>query len=87
LGSGTSVVTISNSGNNLENPVEGKDVLSVVGFVLESSSKLPGSSAISDSIGITIIWGFWVKLARRLLSKPKPNASHDMGNIDYTKNK
>ena len=81
------VVTVSDSCDHFKNPVEGKDVLSVVGFVLESSSKLPGSSAISDSIGITIIWGFWVKLARRLLSKPKPNASHDMGNIDYTKNK
>ena len=87
MGSSTSVVTISYSGNNLENPVKGKDVLSVVRFVLKSICKLPGGSAIRNSIIVTMIWSIWVKLAWLLLSKPKPNASHHMGNIDHTKNK
>ena len=71
MGSGTSVVTISNSGNNLENPVEGKDVLGVERLLIEIAVINPGLDAVGFSTGAVLE-----------LSEIKPEASHHVTNVD-----
>ena len=86
LGGGTCVVSVSYGCNDLEDPIEGKYVLSVVGLVLESVGKLPTGSASVFSVVVTIIWLRVIKLAWISATEVEPDASHNMGNIDNDQN-
>ena len=58
LGGGSGVISVSDSGDNLENPVEGKNVLGMVRLVLKPIGKLPRCCAVS----LRIVFAIWIIL-------------------------
>ena len=88
MGGRSSVVSITDSCDDLEDPVECENVLSVVRLVLETSRELPRCCAIRFHVVFSVskVRFIWSKFAIGTLSEPEPDASHNMGDIDDTEN-
>lgn len=74
VGSFTRVVAIADRGNNLENPIESKDILSVLRLVRESVGSLP----VVDPAALAAVPGVLDSAAILLMSEVQPEARVDM---------
>jgi hypothetical protein len=87
LGSGSRVVSVTDSCNDLKDPVEGKDVLGMVSLVVKVIFKDPRLSAVLFFVIVSIIRNIWVNSAVFKTTDHKPNAGHDMAQVNDIKDK
>jgi len=82
------IITVSDCCNDLENPVESKNVLSVITLVTEVISVSPRLSAVLlhvVAISIVVIVR-WVESAIRSKSNNEPDTSHDVTQVNDVQN-